>query len=366
MADWPSPAAVIVAIACSTSSSAREIALHRPGDAAPAGDRARGTGAASRSFGKRARLADVERSIEAGERRPRTVVSRRRRRSRSRRRAVGELRRGTERLQQGDGLAREGRIPGIAHVSVHARELAHHGGGRRDRSAGAGTAHGLLVGRDGVAVSAVMVEGVAVGLEDRWVGPDVRTAPGRGPARGAEGDRDVEPERALAGEQQEAEGRRPQLRGERLVADRDREIEGGGVSGGRGSGRRPRPVAGLGFDPPRGGDVPRRAAGARHRRVGDVAGEDVPERVLVLARHRRARLRRGRARAGRGRRGPRATSPAARSPIAATAPAQKTFPITAASPRIAFVADGSASMRAARSAWIDVRDRELARRRAGP
>ena len=78
----------------------------------------------------------------------------------------------------------------------------------------------------------------------------------------------------------------------------------------------------------------------------------MPERVLVLAGHRGSRLPADELAPGEAVQRRAATSPASRSPIAATAPAQNTFPMTAASPSIAFVVGGSASMRAASRAWI--------------
>ena len=164
--------------------------------------------------------------------------------------AIGELRRGTERLQHGDGLARERPVPRIAHELVHADEHAHHVGGLRDPAGLPEQLKGLLVGRDRVAVSAVVVQGVAVSLEH--LGPVRVTGrrKGEGALQEAEGDGVVEPECAPSGEHQEAEGRGPQLRGERLVATGVREVQGRDVVVGEDLGEVLDAVACLRLDPP--------------------------------------------------------------------------------------------------------------------
>ena len=101
-------------------------------------------------------------------------------------------------------------------------------------------------------------------------------------ARGHE----VEVERPLAREREEAKRGRLQLGGVVRMTGGSRQFEGGRVVVREHLGDVLDPLARLRLQPGRGGDVAGGARCARKLRVRDVAGQDVPEGVLGLALHR--------------------------------------------------------------------------------
>ena len=97
----------------------------------------------------------------------------------------------------------------------------------------------------------------------------------------------VQPERALCREAEEPQRRRFELARLLALPGGAGELEGSRVVVGEHVGEVLDPVGSLRLDPGGGGDVAGGARGARQLVVGDVAGEDVPERILGLPRHRR-------------------------------------------------------------------------------
>ena len=186
------------------------------------------------------------------------------------------------------------------------------------------------------------------------------------------GPRHVERERALSGQGQVADRARLEL--PRLLCvggerDRARARSGSGRRGRR-PGPRParRPVRSS------------QAAAARCRAaradagdlpVADVPDQQVPEAVLGLALPSSSCARGAPAPCGPARAGPSSTSRGSRSPMSASAPAQKTLPITAASWSRLLRSGDSVSRRAAISActesgtWLDAPRRAGRGRRAG-
>ena len=105
----------------------------------------------------------------------------------------------------------------------------------------------------------------------------------------------------LPGEGEEPQRRRFQLRRLLGLPGGAGELERGRVVVGEHVGEVLDPVGRLRLDPGRRGDVAGGARGARELGVGDVAGQDVPEGVLGLARHRRVPRRAARAPCARAR-----------------------------------------------------------------
>ena len=98
--------------------------------------------------------------------------------------------------------------------------------------------------------------------------------------------RHVEPERPLACEREGSEGFGLQARRSLGLTRRPRQVERGGPVVGEYLGEVLGPITGLGLEPLRCGDMSGRPRRTWQLGVGDIAGQDVPERVFGLAGHR--------------------------------------------------------------------------------
>ena len=112
-------------------------------------------------------------------------------------------------------------------------------------------------------------------------------------------------------------------------------------------------------DPLGGGDMTGCPRGSRELSIGDVEREHMRKDVLRLALDRGVALATDQAPCATVPEGSSSTSLRSRAPMCAIAPAQKTFPTTAASANIDFAAGPSVSRRAAISAWTESGKRHL-------
>ena len=180
-------------------------------------------------------------------------------------------------------LHRERPVPRIPEPGEHAAERRPSRGRRRGGHPALGTTRSPPPGLGRLGVAPGLQGGLAEAGERLGAFGVSRRGERERPFEVRKRRRGVQAERPLPGEGQELERRCLELGRLLGLSGGPRELQGRRVVVGEDVGEVLDAFGGLGLDPRRRGDVTRGSRGSRELPVGDVAGQDVPERVLGLA-----------------------------------------------------------------------------------